>query len=634
MNIYVKLTLLCLGLVLFTGALLYFVANEESQQKLKEEISAHIVAQCDYTMNSIDRFLYERLQDIHLIASDPIFRDTSATPAQITQRLLEFKRISTLYNSISYFNISRIRIADTEGKNVGKQHALINYWKKINQGEEEVIDISFSESLNTNVFHFASVVKDKQGEKIGVVVTRMLVSRFYEILPTLSTKENILSKMQVDLLDADGVLLYSNYNPNGILREKYNKSLILNYLRKSTKGYHEDGDILYFLALDKGYLTYKGQNWLLIFEAPVDIVYAPSKSLRNRLLNNAIPILLVAMLIGLFIAHRFARPIASLADSIRSLAKGDLHTEIEINSKNEVGFLQREFKRMAESLSQKIQEQAQLNLRLDTALQKLEQQNKDITSSIAYAEKIQRAMLPDEQVLKYYFTDYNILYLPRDIVSGDFYWFDQIHYAGKDYFAIAVADCTGHGVPGGFMSMLGSNLLTSLITFGKNLSPSIVLAKLNKAIKHELHQEKNNIQDGMEIALIILDLEDKKLYFAGANRPIFIFRDREFIMLEGAKVSVGGVSKFEIERKRMAELEDKVIDIKENDLIYLFSDGYKDQLGGEQLQKFSGKAFRKLLYDIRNLPLVEQRTTLLRTFAEWKGEHRQTDDVLVMGIRI
>jgi serine phosphatase RsbU (regulator of sigma subunit) len=634
MNIYVKLTLLCLGLVLFTGASLYFVANEESQQKLKEEISAHIVAQCDYTMNSIDRFLYERLQDIHLIASDPIFRDTAVTPAQITQRLLEFKRISTLYNSISYFDISRIRIADTEEKNVGKQHALINYWKRINQGEEEVIDISFSESLNTNVFHFASIVKDNRGEKIGVVVTRMLVSRFYEILPTLSEKENILSKMQVDLLDADGVLLYSNYNPNGILREKYNKSLILNYLKKSTKGYHEDGDILYFLALDKGYLTYKGQKWLLIFEAPVDIVYAPSKSLRNRLLNNAIPILIVAMLIGLFIAHRFARPISSLADSIRSLAQGDLDTEITVNSTNEVGFLQKEFKRMAESLSQKIQEQAQLNMRLDNALHKLEQQNKDITSSISYAEKIQRAMLPDEQVLKYYFTDYNILYLPRDIVSGDFYWFDQIHYAGKDYFAIAVADCTGHGVPGGFMSMLGSNLLTSLITFGKNLSPSIVLAKLNKAIKHELHQEKNNIQDGMEIALIILDLESKKLYFAGGNRPIFIFRDREFIMLEGAKVSIGGVSKFEIERKRMAELEDKVIDIQENDLIYLFSDGYKDQLGGEQLQKFSGKAFRKLLYDIRNLPLIEQKQILLRTFAEWKGEHRQTDDVLVMGIRI
>lgn len=634
MNIYVKLTLLCLGLVLFTGASLYFVANEESQQKLKEEISAHIVAQCDYTMNSIDRFLYERLQDIHLIANDPIFRDTVVTPTQITQRLLEYKRISTLYNSISYFNINRIRIADTEGKNIGKQHALMNYWKRINQGEEEVIDISFSESLNTNVFHFASVVKDDRGEKIGVVVTRMLINRFYEILPTLSEKENILSKMQVDLLDADGVLLYSNYNPNGILREKYNKSLILNYLKSSTKGYHEEGDILYFLALDKGYLTYKGQKWLLIFEAPVDIVYAPSKSLRNRLLNNAIPILLVAMLIGLFIAHRFARPIASLADSIRSLAKGDLDTEITVNSTNEVGFLQKEFKRMAESLSQKIQEQAQLNIRLDNALHKLEQQNKDITSSISYAEKIQRAMLPDEQVLKYYFTDYNILYLPRDIVSGDFYWFDQVHYAGKDYFAIAVADCTGHGVPGGFMSMLGSNLLTSLITFGKNLSPSIVLAKLNKAIKHELHQEKNNIQDGMEIALIILDLEAKKLYFAGGNRPIFIFRDREFIMLEGAKVSIGGVSKFEIERKRMAELEDKVIDIQENDLIYLFSDGYKDQLGGEQLQKFSGKAFRKLLYDIRNLPLIEQKQILLRTFAEWKGEHRQTDDVLVMGIRI
>ncbi|MCU0389726.1 MAG: SpoIIE family protein phosphatase [Thermoflexibacter sp.] len=634
MNIYVKLTILCLSLVVFTGVPLYFVSTEESQQKLKDEISMHIVAQCDYTMNSIDRFLYERIQDIHVIANDPVFRDTASSPKSITLRLQEVKKLSSLYNSISYFDMERVRIADTEGKNIGRRHALINYWRKIQQGEDDVIDVSFSESLNTNVFHFATVVKDVQGKKIGVVVTRMLISRFYEILPTLSEKENILSKMQIDLLDADGVLLYSNYNPNGILREKYNKSLILSYLKKSQNGYYESGDITYFLALDKGYLSYRGQNWLLIFEAPVDLIYAPSNNLRNRLLVNMIFILIIAMGIGLFIAHRFAKPIASLTESIRHLASGDLDAEIAITSKSEVGFLQREFKRMAVSLSTKIQEQTQLNMRLDTALHKLEHQNKDITSSINYAEKIQRAMLPDEQVLKYYFNDYNILYLPRDIVSGDFYWFDQIHYAGKDYFAVAVADCTGHGVPGGFMSMLGSNLLTSLITFGKNLSPSIALAKLNKAIKHELHQETNNLQDGMEIALIIMDLEDKKLYFAGGNRPLFIFRDREFIILDGAKVTIGGVSKFEIERKRMANLEDQVIDIRENDLIYMFSDGYKDQLGGEQLQKFSGKSFRKMLYEMRNLPLAEQKEIMLRQFAEWKGTHKQTDDILIMGIRI
>ncbi len=624
-----------MSLVLFTGASLYYVANEESQQKLKEEIAANIVQQCNYTMNSIDRFLYERLQDIHLIAGDPVFQDTASTNAQINQRLRELKKVSPVYSSISYFDMNRVRLADTEGKNLGKQHALINYWNKISEGEDEVIDISYSESLNVNVFHFASVVKDADGDKMGVVVTRMLINRFYEILPNLSEKDNIISKMQIDLLDTDGVLLYSNYNPNGILREKYNKELILDYLKNAKNSYYEDGDILYFLAQDKGYLSYRGQDWLLIFEAPMDIVYTPLSNLRNKLLQNAIPIFLVAMAIGLFMAHRVAKPIATLIHSVRNLGEGDLEAEIQVNAGSEVGFLQKEFKRMATSLKAKINEQTLLNTQLDMAFHKMEQQNKDIKASITYAERIQRAMLPDTQVLQYYFTDHSILYLPRDIVSGDFYWFDQIHYAGKDYFAIAAADCTGHGVPGGFMSMLGNNLLTSLITFGKNLSPSIALAKLNKAIKNELHQDKeNSIQDGMEISLAILDLQEQKLHFAGGNRPLFIFRDKEMIILDGAKVTIGGVAKFEVQRKRMAELEDQVIDLKENDLIYFFSDGYKDQLGGASNQKFSGKAFRKLLYDNREKSLAEQKEALLRTFAEWKGVNKQTDDILVMGIRV
>ncbi len=624
-----------MSLVLFTGASLYYVANQESQQKLKEEIAANIVQQCDYTMNSIDRFIYERLQDIHIIAADPIFSDTSATNATITKRLRELRRISPVYSSISYFNMDRVRIVDTEGKNLGKKHALINYWVKINQGEDEVIDISFSESLNTNVFHFAHVVKNTTGDKIGVVVTRMLMAQFYEVLPTFSQKNNVISKMQIDLLDAEGLLLYSNYNPNGILRERYSKALILDYLKNAKDSYYEGGDILYFLAQDKGYLTYKGQNWLLLFEAPIDLVYQPLSNLRNRILQNAVPILLIAMAIGLFIAHRVASPISTLINSVRKLGRGELETEIKVNSGSEIGFLQMEFKRMANSLKTKMNEQNLLNAQLDIAFHKLEHQNKDITSSITYAERIQRAMLSDTQILNHYFADNAILYLPRDIVSGDFYWFDQIHHEGKSYFAIAAADCTGHGVPGGFMSMLGSNLLTSLLTFGKNISPSVALAKLNKAIKNELHQDKaDSIQDGMEISLAVIDFEESKLYFAGGNRPLFIFRDREMIILDGAKVTIGGVAKFEIQRRRMAELEDQVVDLKENDLIYFFSDGYKDQLGGAQNQKFSGKAFRKLLYDIREKPLVEQKEMLLRNFVDWKGANKQTDDILVMGIRI
>jgi serine phosphatase RsbU (regulator of sigma subunit) len=635
MNIYVKLTILCLSLVLFTGASLYYVANDESQQKLKYEIAANIVQQCDYTMNSIDRFIYERLYDIHVIAADPIFTDSATTPEKIGKRLKELKKVSPIYSSLSFFNINRVRIADTENKNIGKTHALVTYWELISKGQDEVVDISFSESLNDNAFHIACVVRNDNGDKIGVVVTRMLINRFYEVLPTLSQKDNIISKMQIDLLDKDGVLLYSNYNPNGILREKYNKELILDYLKKAENSYYEDGDILYFLAQDKGYLTYKGQSWLLLFEAPIEVVYTPLSNLRNKLLQNAIPIFIVAMLIALYMAHRIASPISNIINAIRNMREGDLEEEIAVTASNEIGFLQKEFKHMKLALKTKIEEQHQLNNRLDMAFQKMEHQNKDITASITYAERIQRAMLPDTQILNYYFSDNFILYLPRDIVSGDFYWFDQIHYAGKDYFAIAAADCTGHGVPGGFMSMLGSNLLTSLITFGKNLSPSIALAKLNKGIRHELHQDNaGNIQDGMEIALAILDLEEMKLHYAGGNRPLYIFRGKEVIVLEGAKISIGGVSKFELHRKRMAELEDQVVDIQPNDMLYFFSDGFKDQLGGENSQKFSGKSFRKLLYDHRELPMVMQKEVIQNAFSEWKGANKQTDDVLVMGIKI
>jgi serine phosphatase RsbU (regulator of sigma subunit) len=161
------------------------------------------------------------------------------------------------------------------------------------------------------------------------------------------------------------------------------------------------------------------------------------------------------------------------------------------------------------------------------------------------------------------------------------------------------------------------------------------LAKLNKGIRHELHQDNaGNIQDGMEIALAILDLEEMKLHYAGGNRPLYIFRGKEVIVLEGAKISIGGVSKFELHRKRMAELEDQVVDIQPNDMLYFFSDGFKDQLGGENSQKFSGKSFRKLLYDHRELPMVMQKEVIQNAFSEWKGANKQTDDVLVMGIKI
>ena len=248
----------------------------------------------------------------------------------------------------------------------------------------------------------------------------------------------------------------------------------------------------------------------------------------------------------------------------------------------------------------------------------------EIISSVQYASYIQHAALTPEDVINQIFKSYFLFYFPRDIVSGDFYWFNRID--NKVYGAIA--DCTGHGVSGGFMSMLGISLLNEYVK--RNFSPSVILDNIRKSLISNLHQNSQSglSQDGMDMALFVLDTYDFTLQYAGANISLYIVRDKKLIVLNADRIPVG------IHRFDSRPFTNQIFTLCEGDIFYLFSDGYVDQFGGDSGRKYMISNFRKKLVEISDLPLNEQKSILEQEHNLWRGHHPQTDDIIVFGAKI
>ncbi len=262
--------------------------------------------------------------------------------------------------------------------------------------------------------------------------------------------------------------------------------------------------------------------------------------------------------------------------------------------------------------------------KLETALLEIEKSNNKIISSINYAKRIQEAMLPPMPSFESLLPESFVLFKPRDLVSGDFYWLSE----KDDKIFVAVVDCTGHGVPGAFMSMLGTAYLGQIID-GKHISsPELILSELNIAIKGALKQDETNNRDGMEIALCVLDKKNQKLEFAGAKSPLIYIKNRELTVVKGDRVSIGG-------RQNEGNFTKHVIDLDPNEptCFYIFSDGYQDQFNSDMHAKFMAKRFRKLLQRVHKLPFQEQGQNLNNIIEDWMRHTRQVDDILVLGFK-
>lgn len=250
----------------------------------------------------------------------------------------------------------------------------------------------------------------------------------------------------------------------------------------------------------------------------------------------------------------------------------------------------------------------------------IEQHHLQITDSIAYASLIQNAALPDDAVFQEYFPDSFVFYRPKGVVSGDFYWVSEI----GNKRVLAVADCTGHGVPGALMSMLGISFLNELAS--KRISESNrLLDQLRLRVKQTLKQGGTAVKDSMDVSLVVFDPENRQLQFSGAYNPLYILRDGKVIVIRGDRQPIGA---HVVEQPFSAH----TFELLPGDAVYLFSDGYADQIGGPENRKFLTRNFRQLLAAVSSLPVAEQKSVLENQFNRWCGDEEQVDDVLVVGL--
>jgi phosphoserine phosphatase RsbU/P len=344
-------------------------------------------------------------------------------------------------------------------------------------------------------------------------------------------------------------------------------------------------------------------------------------------------------------------PIKRLVSNVNRITAGHLNERAEVVGNNEIASLSEQFNNMiaelesyyneleqkvkdrtAEVVAQKEEIEAQRDTlqeqrnMLSEANESLQRAYTEIEDSIHYASRIQKAILPPDDYLRRVIPNAFFFYKPRDIVSGDFYWVASKN--GK--VIVSAVDCTGHGVPGAFMSIVGNNQLNYALNVENETQPSEILRILDEGVTATLRQTKNeSVQDGMDLAMVTIDKKMKIVQYAGAFNPLILVRRGELIKYKADRVPIGGHI-IEI-KKRFTSQE---FSYEEGDMIYIFSDGYADQFGGSKGGKFMTGRFIKLLHQIADQTLDEQHNMLEREISEWMGGEPQVDDILVIGIRL
>lgn len=280
-------------------------------------------------------------------------------------------------------------------------------------------------------------------------------------------------------------------------------------------------------------------------------------------------------------------------------------------------------KRYTETLTLKNQEIEEASLEVERSRSNLELKNREITDSINYAKRIQAAILPSQKILEQYLKSTFVIYHPKDIVAGDFYWTECV----GDTVLFAVADCTGHGVPGAMVSVICHNALNTVIKQMKITDPGQILDQTTRIVLEQFEKSEDEVRDGMDIAICAFDLKTHTLTYAGANMPLWRVRDGEPIKYLATKQPVGNYH-------TLKPFETFEIPTQKGDMIYLSSDGYVDQFGGDKGKKFLNTRFKKLLTSIATLPLNQQAQELNTTFFDWKRSNEQVDDVCILGLLI
>lgn len=552
-----------------------------------------------------------------------------------------------------------------------------------------VVNTTFKKDLHLNFFEFGEEHKNlllsvlKEGvfvsERFAIEKTTQRVKK-YTYQPTLNGEYIIelgvyskkadeinervrdivekISKIHESIVSVD--LFMGEDNPFSLNKEAHlddeQKNLITRLLKsQSDTSIHKTENERRY---NYDYMFMYRENTNLYKSAVIRIISDRGDQM-NYLWKELIKVLLIFILTlcaVIFLIYKKTKvitgPIKRLVENVTRISKGNFNERALVEGNNEVTKLSEHFNFMLEKIEEyyndleiKVVERthevvqqkeeietqrddlAEKNEHLEVAYTRIEKQNKHITDSIHYAQRIQAAILPPDRFVENVIPNSFILFKPKDIVSGDFYWI-----AKPDGVAlIAAVDCTGHGVPGAFMSIIGNEHLNHVVNVIGGRRPNFILNVLNERITNALnqHHSSNKVKDGMDMTLCAIDFENKKISFAGANNPMYFVHNNKIQVIKGNKYPIGAYVGEELQHFSTHD-----IDYQAGDTLYMFSDGYADQFGGPDNRKFMYKKFRELLLSIQDKTMDEQKIILEERFANWKGDEEQIDDVLVIGIRL
>lgn len=383
-------------------------------------------------------------------------------------------------------------------------------------------------------------------------------------------------------------------------------------------------------------LSIPGLNWVIMSEIDEEEAFTPVYELRYQIIIGCSILVLLLLIVAYFVSRSFSKPLAILSQDAIELAKGNFNVEIEIHRKDEIGVLATSFRKMQHSIRKLIDELQHTNQNLENKVlertqeinhqkELLQEKNKEVLDSINYAKRLQHAILPDFEEMYAALGDSFLLYKPKDIVSGDFYWM----FEDGDTLLVATVDCTGHGVPGAMVSVVGANSLDRCVKEFRLRTPSEILEKLSDLVELTFATEQYEVRDGMDISLVNYNRKTGIIQYCGAHNPLWVI-PADADEIRETKADKQPIGKYDYRKP----FTNHTFEMKSGDTIYLFSDGYADQFGGPLGKKFKYSTLKKLMLDNCRKPMKEQHDILDETFESWRGMLEQNDDVCMIAFRI
>lgn len=614
----------------------------EKNKLLSNEVTKILKFQ-DIAFELIEAELNDRLSRLHHRLVDHYFVNVTNPENLNLNEIARIEKMDPVNEDIYVINREGVVVNTTFKADYGVNlyeygETFKSYLSNIFESGEFVVDL-FAIEANTKRTKKYSYLATK--DRKYIIELGVYSSKADAVIKTMeSIKEEIKleSKGIIDVelfLSADKPF---SMNPNVLELPSQEDLLRATFLAKDTTTIVEKADDVWlqyqYIYMDRGASSsnsslYKGAVIRIISDVTAQQLLFRNEAIRFILIFG------VTMLILAYVIFRKTKvitlPIIKLVENVDRITNGDLRERAEVTGNNEITRLSEKFNMMVAQLEsytyeleEKVKERTE---KIEKQKEKIEEQKKHITDSIYYARRIQNAILPSFQLIDRHLKEYFILYMPKDIVSGDYYWMHET----DGVVMVAAVDCTGHGVPGAFMSIVGFNQMNHAVNVKKARRAGEILDALNEGVITTLNENKSesSIKDGMDMALCIFDLKAGVAEFAGANNPLIMVRDNQIIKYRGDRFPIGA-----FEGSNQQRFKNHEIELRKGDCFYLFSDGYEDQFGGPDGKKFMAKRFEELLREISPLPVSEQKKVLIDKLGSWMANNEQVDDILVIGIKV